>query len=112
MEKTHPNAVISLQIIVGMLFLALGFIDINKESKASSVAPILNNVTTGIIFLITIVNVIINAFGLRNVDLPAKTSTNWLDWIWTSAKPNLKYNDTNFYVVSGNYSSSSWINVI
>lgn len=47
------------QLIVGILFLVIGGMDINKKPSQRT-ADILNNVIVVLIFLITLVNVIIN----------------------------------------------------
>ena len=57
----------SFQVIVGIMFLVLGGININEESD-QKVADILNDVITVLIFLITLVNVVINGFGIRHTD--------------------------------------------
>ncbi|XP_059491265.1 ninjurin-1 isoform X3 [Neocloeon triangulifer] len=54
---------IVLQILVGVLFVVLGNLNINKE-KDQRKADVINNITTGIIFVISLVNVIISGFGL------------------------------------------------
>jgi len=56
-----------LQLIVGILFLVIGGMDINKKPSQRT-ADILNNVIVVLIFLITLVNVIINGFGIRYTD--------------------------------------------
>ena len=55
------------QLVVGILFLVIGGMDINKKPSQRT-ADILNNVIVVIIFLITVVNVIINGFGIRYTD--------------------------------------------
>ena len=47
------------QLVVGILFLVIGGMDINKKPSQRT-ADILNNVIVVLIFLITLVNVIIN----------------------------------------------------
>ena len=62
--------------MVGILFLVIGGMDINKKPSQRP-ADILNNVIVVIIFLITVVNVIINGFGIRytDEDMFPKTAT-------------------------------------
>ena len=55
---------ITLQIIVGIILLVLGSIR-GKDLKEKQRANVLNNVTVGFIFLITIINVFIAAFGIK-----------------------------------------------
>jgi len=55
---------ITLQIIVGIILLVLGSIK-GKDLKEKQRANVLNNVTVGFIFLITIINVFIAAFGIK-----------------------------------------------
>merc|ERR1712156_648431 len=54
---------IVLQAIVGILFLVIGGFNINEEPK-EKVADILNDIITVLVFIITLINVIINGFGL------------------------------------------------
>ena len=57
----------SFQIIVGILFLIIGGLNINQDGD-QRVADILNDVITVTVFLITLVNVVINGFGIRHTD--------------------------------------------
>ena len=52
-----------LQAIVGILFLVIGGFNINEEPN-EKVADILNDIITVLVFIITVINVIINGFGL------------------------------------------------
>jgi len=54
-----------LQALVGILFLAVGGMDINNE-RYHRAADILNNIATIIIFVITFINIIISAFGIQS----------------------------------------------
>ena len=52
---------------MGILFLVIGGMNINDEPD-QKVADILNDAITVLVFLITLVNVIINGFGIRYTD--------------------------------------------
>ncbi|XP_050033050.1 ninjurin-1-like [Dermacentor andersoni] len=56
---------IGLQIMVGVLFLLLGFINVNDQ-KNHRLADILNNVSTAAVFGITVVNVMAASFDGRD----------------------------------------------
>ncbi|KAL7641471.1 UNVERIFIED_CONTAM: hypothetical protein RMT77_007342 [Armadillidium vulgare] len=56
---------ITLQVLVGILFLIIGIIDINEPENHFS-ANILNNIAVVLIFIISVMNIIINAFGIRH----------------------------------------------
>ena len=58
---------VCLQVIVGVLFLVIGSLNINDEPDQKT-ANILNDVIVVLVFLITLVNVIISGFGIRDVD--------------------------------------------
>ena len=60
------------QLIVGILFLVIGGMDINKKPSQRA-ADILNNVIVVLIFLITLVNVIIN--GTAAISIPPSCAT-------------------------------------
>lgn len=69
----------SWQLLVGILFVAIGSLNINKQ-KDQTAAIILNDVILVVIFIISVVNVIISGFGieyssqpLRLIDQHAKT---------------------------------------
>ena len=55
------------QVAVGILFLVIGGLNINKDHSQRT-ADILNNVIVVLIFLITLVNIVINGFGFRYTD--------------------------------------------
>ncbi|XP_018011580.1 ninjurin-1 isoform X2 [Hyalella azteca] len=52
-----------LQVLVGILFLIIGALNINKLDQQFA-ANILNNIIGVMLFTITVVNVVLNAFGL------------------------------------------------
>ena len=56
-----------MQAIVGILFLVIGGFNINEEPK-EKVADILNDIITVLVFIITLINVIINGFGMSFVE--------------------------------------------
>ncbi len=55
------------QVVVGILFLVIGGMNINDEDSHRR-ADILNDVIVVVIFLITLVNVVISGFGIRESD--------------------------------------------
>ena len=57
----------SFQVVVGILFLVIGGLNINDEPDQKA-ANILNDVIVVLVFLITLINVIISGFGIRDVD--------------------------------------------
>lgn len=61
--------VVSLQVIVGILFLVIGGMDINKGGEQRP-ANILNDVIVVLIFIISIINVIISGFGIEHASQP------------------------------------------
>ncbi|KAH7975927.1 ninjurin-1 [Rhipicephalus sanguineus] len=52
---------IGLQIMVGIVFLVLGFINVNNENN-HRLADILNNVATAAVFGVTVVNILSASF--------------------------------------------------
>ena len=58
---------VCLQVIVGVLFLVIGGLNINDVPDQKT-ANFLNDVIVVLVFLITLVNVIISGFGIRDVD--------------------------------------------
>lgn len=54
-----------LQILVGILFLIIGALNINKIEQQRA-ANILNNIITLMLFAITLINVVLNSFGLNH----------------------------------------------
>ncbi len=57
-----------LQVVVGILFLIVGGLNINEEPDQKT-ANGLNDAIVIVIFLITLVNVVINGFGIRHTDV-------------------------------------------
>ena len=55
-------------MIVGILFLVIGAVDINKDDNHRS-AVILNDIVVVFIFVISAINIIISSFGIQHVDL-------------------------------------------
>jgi len=53
--------------LVGILFLVIGGFNINEEPK-EKVADILNDIITILVFVITLINVVINGFGMSFVE--------------------------------------------
>ncbi|XP_022696049.1 ninjurin-2-like isoform X4 [Varroa jacobsoni] len=64
-NKEHQQcaASLSLQILVGAFIVLVGTVNLNKE-KNHFRANVLNNMVTIFIFMITVINIIISAFGL------------------------------------------------
>jgi len=58
---------IVLQILVGVVIILLGMVNLNKD-KNHNRADILNNMVTIFIFIITVINIIISAFGMKGSD--------------------------------------------
>merc|ERR1719225_1270554 len=58
---------IILQVVTALLFLIIGGMNIN-ENADQRVADILNDIITVTVFLITLINVVINGFGIRHTD--------------------------------------------
>ncbi|XP_034962203.2 ninjurin-1 isoform X1 [Zootoca vivipara] len=55
---------LSLQIIVGVLLIFLVKYDLNNPAKHGKL-DVLNNLTTGLVFIIVVVNIFITAFGVQ-----------------------------------------------
>ncbi|XP_028681350.1 ninjurin-1 [Erpetoichthys calabaricus] len=55
---------LTLQIVVGVLLIFIVKYDLNDEQKQSRL-NLLNNITTGLVFIIVVVNVFITAFGVQ-----------------------------------------------
>lgn len=58
---------IILQILVGAFIVLVGTVNLNKE-KNHFRANVLNNMVTIFIFMITVINIIISAFGMKGSD--------------------------------------------
>lgn len=56
------------QVIVGILFLVIGSVNINKDDNHRS-AVILNDLVVVFIFAISVINIIISSFGIQHIDL-------------------------------------------
>lgn len=56
---------IALQILVGIVFLVLGFVNLNKD-KNHRMAEILNNIATAAVFAVTVLNILTASFDSRN----------------------------------------------
>ncbi|CAN8001427.1 unnamed protein product [Ixodes hexagonus] len=56
---------IVLQILVGIVFMALGFLNVNKEKNQRS-AEILNNLATAAVFAVTVLNILTASFDMRH----------------------------------------------
>lgn len=52
-------------MVVGGLLVLLGSLNINKERDQRK-ADVVNDVSTGLVFIITILNVVISGFGLES----------------------------------------------
>lgn len=78
----------ALQVIVGILLVVVGRWNINKR-KEQSIANITNNLIVVIIFLITVINVLITAFG----DDEADYNPNYGHW--NDPKKDLLSDETN-----------------
>ncbi|XP_032997761.1 ninjurin-1, partial [Lacerta agilis] len=55
---------LSLQIIVGVLLIFLVKYDLNNPAKHGKL-DFINNLTTGLVFIIVVVNIFITAFGVQ-----------------------------------------------
>ncbi|KAH8382700.1 hypothetical protein KR009_004869, partial [Drosophila setifemur] len=62
---------IVLQLLVGILFVVIGSLNINKE-KDQTAAVILNDVILVVVFVISVVNVIISGFGIEYSSQPLR----------------------------------------
>lgn len=56
-------------MIVGILFIVIGSLNINRKNEQSA-AVMLNDIILIFIFVISIVNVIISAFGIEHASKP------------------------------------------
>ncbi|XP_026533033.1 ninjurin-1 [Notechis scutatus] len=62
---------LALQIVVGVLLIFLVKYDLNNPAKHAKL-DILNNLATGLVFIIVVVNIFITAFGVQKPSLPEK----------------------------------------
>lgn len=80
-RQSPPNPV--AQVVVGIIFIALGRLNINLAGDRRR-ADMLNNVSVIIIFLVTVVNVLVTAFGPSELAShnPAHTNkaTSWTNY--------------------------------
>lgn len=53
---------------MGICFLVIGGMNINREDKQRA-AIILNDIVVMMIFVISVLNIVISAFGIQHVDL-------------------------------------------
>lgn len=58
-------------MLVGVLFIVIGSLNINRR-KEQAAAVILNDIILVMIFVISIVNVIISAFGIEHASQPLR----------------------------------------
>ncbi|KAH9528411.1 hypothetical protein DERF_002360 [Dermatophagoides farinae] len=56
---------ILLQVLVGIVFIYLGYHNLENEQRQKRLNN-LNNLTTILVFIITVVNVFISGFGINN----------------------------------------------
>jgi len=64
---TLISSSIVLQVIVGILFIAIGAMNINQQQQQRT-ADILNDVVVLVIFVISAINIIISSFGIQHTD--------------------------------------------
>ncbi|XP_039453530.1 ninjurin-2 isoform X1 [Culex pipiens pallens] len=62
---------IILQLIVGILFVIIGSLNINRKTDQTA-AVILNDVILVLIFLLSLINVIISGFGIEHSSQPLR----------------------------------------
>ncbi|KAM8706482.1 hypothetical protein ACLKA7_010709 [Drosophila subpalustris] len=62
---------IVLQLLVGILFVAIGSLNINKQHDQNA-AIILNDIILVVIFVISVLNVIISGFGIEYSSQPLR----------------------------------------
>lgn len=58
-------------MIVGILFIIIGSLNINRKNEQSA-AIILNDIILVLIFIISVVNVIVSAFGIEHASQPLR----------------------------------------
>lgn len=66
-------------MIIGILFIIIGSLNINRTNEQSA-AIILNDIILIFIFLISIINVIISAFGIEHSSRPLEKINTNLNW--------------------------------
>ena len=58
---------IILQVVAGIFFLVIGFLNINDGNpKQKKAAIVLNDVIVLVIFIITVINIVISGFGIQD----------------------------------------------
>lgn len=57
------------KLIVGILFIVIGSLNINRKNEQSA-AIILNDTILVIVFFVSIINVIVSAFGMEHSSKP------------------------------------------
>lgn len=62
-------------MIIGILFIVIGSMNINRKNEQSA-AIILNDVILILIFFISIINVVISAFGIEHASKPLEKIKN------------------------------------
>ncbi|XP_026840330.1 ninjurin-2 isoform X8 [Drosophila persimilis] len=62
---------IVMQLLVGILFVAIGGLNINRQ-KDQTAAVILNDIILVVIFVISVLNVIISGFGIEYSSQPLR----------------------------------------
>ncbi|XP_062565254.1 ninjurin-2 isoform X1 [Armigeres subalbatus] len=62
---------IILQLVVGILFVVIGSLNINRK-KEQTAAIVLNDIIVVLIFLISLMNVIISGFGIEHASQPLR----------------------------------------
>lgn len=61
---TYLPSQLFAQVMVGCLFVAMGYIDLNEERRQRKL-NFINNTATIAVFIITIINILIAGFGLN-----------------------------------------------
>ncbi|XP_049958814.1 ninjurin-2-like isoform X3 [Schistocerca serialis cubense] len=56
---------IVLQVLVGVVFLVIGGLNINKERDRRA-ADVLNDISLVLVFIVSVINVIISGFGMED----------------------------------------------
>ncbi|CAL4058752.1 unnamed protein product [Meganyctiphanes norvegica] len=64
-----------LQVVVGILFLVIGGMNINDPAQCRA-CDIINNITVVLIFLISLDNIILSAFGIEQMNMH-QPGTTW-----------------------------------
>ncbi|KAJ9583416.1 hypothetical protein L9F63_022237, partial [Diploptera punctata] len=83
---------IILQVCVGVIFLVIGGLDINKH-KDQRAAVILNDVTLIMVFVISLINVIVSGFGMEHSGTRLKEVERFVSGILAIILSTLNIND-------------------